>query len=259
MQKTILFLAAFLAGVILDAAPENPVYKMFSKDITFALNFDNGTCEADLASGKSAPLNDVSRAVIAENGLFGKGLARGTIKFDAKKNADLLRPGTIILWLCPLNWPEKKPADGIEPGFYAMLCSARTPDYDYSLVISKIRGQQWGQGHFNTYIQYYVEKNKPMECLIYGRARASLWKNGEWKMIAVTWNSGNFAASVNGSKSTSAAQDKIFRGEMTVLQIGVEEKNYRVMVDEVTILNRALSDGEIKKLYDATVQTAHLK
>lgn len=261
MKKTIISTFAlasmFCLGTELAAAPENPVNTMFENDIIFSLNFNDGTLNADMANGKGEPKKVKQPAKFIEKGLFGKGLADGWINYDAKQNIDLTVPGTLIYWVAP-TWDSKKPANGKEPGFTAVQIRGKSKEYNYTMISGKMHGQPWGHGHFNTYVQYPGAKIKHVNCENMNVARAGIWKKGQWKMKAITWNGGKFAVSVNGSPSRSSTLKKMMIGETVYMELGVGGGK-QIMIDEVTVLNRALSDVEIKKLYDATIKALGTK
>ncbi|MBR2427425.1 MAG: hypothetical protein IKB16_11880 [Lentisphaeria bacterium] len=258
MKKTLTIMTLSALATILSAAPENPVTNLFEKDITFSINFDDGTTNADMANGKAAPKRFRSKTTeIAPTGLFGKALLQGRVEYDAALNLDLTQPGTLIYWIAPVKWSAEKPANGKEPGFNAFYGVGRAKEYGFELISGKMGGQPWGHGHFNTYVQYMAKPRiKHVNCVTYNKGRTSTWKNGTWKMIAVTWSGGKFAVSIDGELSRSSALNKLMTGKTNFF---ILESNGSVMLDEVTILNRALSDTEIKKLYDAVMKVRNTK
>ena len=184
------------------------------------MNFNDGTLNADMANGKGEPAKVKKPAKFIEKGLFGKGLADGWINYDAKQNIDLTVPGTLIYWVAP-TWDSKKPANGKEPGFTALQIRGKSKEYNYTMISGKMHGQPWGHGHFNTYVQYPGAKIKHVNCENMNVARAGIWKNGQWKMKAITWNGGKFAVSVNGSPSKSSTLKKMMIGETVYMELGV--------------------------------------
>lgn len=253
MKKTLTVLTLTVLAAVASAAPENPVNDLFDKEITFSLNFDDSTMNADMANGKAAPKRIRSKkTTFADKGLFGKALLSGNAEYDAKLNLDLTVPGTLIYWIAPVKWTTTKPASGKEPGFTAFYGIGRAKDYGFEMVSGKMHGQPWGAGHFNTYVQYSAKPMiKHVNRVVYNQARASSWKNGMWKMIAVTWGGGKFAVSINGGRSLSSSLNKLMTGKTNYFILA---SGGTVMLDEVTILNRALTDAEIKKLYDAVIK-----
>lgn len=259
IQWSVLSAAVLFFGMGTASAGENPIYEMFPDNITFSLNFNNGTYDADMASGKNTPISTSKDSAIEDKGLFGKGLAAGNVRFDAEKNLNLTSPGTLILWVSPLNWPEAKPENQKEPGFSAFIGKGANEQYTYNLIVSKMSGQPWGHGHINTYVQYQPFSIPHVNCVVFNSAITSKWKNGTWKMIAVTWGAGNFSTSVDNAAPKTSLLKNLMTGAMKFLQVGVSDKNYRVMVDEIVILNRTLSNEEIQKLYNATLAATDKK
>ena len=134
MKKALTIMTLSALATILSAAPENPVTNLFEKDITFSINFDDGTTNADMANGKGEPAKVKKPAKFIEKGLFGKGLADGWINYDAKQNIDLTVPGTLIYWVAP-TWDSKKPANGKEPGFTAVQIRGKSKEYNYTMIL----------------------------------------------------------------------------------------------------------------------------
>lgn len=258
MKKTLAIMTLSALAATLSAAPENPINNLFEKEITFSVNFDDGTVNADMANGKDTPMRLQSKTTkCAPKGLFGQALLFGRIQYDAALNLDLTVPGTLIYWIAPVNWPTQKPADGKEPGFTAFYGVGQANDYRYNLISGKMRGQPWNAGHFITYVQYSSKTRIPhVTQVTYDRGRASSWKNGTWKMFAVTWGGGKFAVSIDGAPSLSASLNKLMAGKTHYFILHTDGS---VMLDEVTILNRALSDNEIRKLYDAVLKVRNVK
>ena len=100
-----------------------------------------------------------------------------------KTNLDMTVPGTVILWVSPVNWPAEKPESGKEPGFNAFAARGSGKDFAYDYIIGKMGGQPWGHGHMNTYVQYSPAKFKHVNCIVYGAGQTGKWKNGEWRML----------------------------------------------------------------------------
>ncbi|OQA83597.1 MAG: hypothetical protein BWY31_02826 [Lentisphaerae bacterium ADurb.Bin242] len=255
MNRNLLSGLLALAALFPAAGQENPVYKLFPSDIRFHLSFNDGTCSAEMAGGKAEPTRLLGTPVY-DKGLFGKCLAAGQAVFDAKDNLDLSMPGTVILWVAPANWPSEKPADGKEPGFGAFYAHGSGKGYGYDFIVGKMGGQPWGAGHMNTYVQYQPSAIKHVNCVMYDRGRVSGWKNGEWRMLASTWKPGTFTNSVNGSKSAVSTLKVLMSSPTQLFRIGTsgKEGTWRIRVDELVILNRALTDEELKKLYDETLK-----
>lgn len=252
MKKAVLLTAILSAAAGLSAAPAtNPVLDLFENDIIFSLNFDDGTMNADMANGKGEPKKIETKPEFTEKGLFGKALVKGWAHYDAVQNIDLTIPGSLVYWVAPTGWPTKRPANGKEPGYTALQIRGRSDSYNYTMISGKMYGQPWRHGIFNTYVQYPGAKIKHVNCLAYGKAAAQGWKNGVWKMVAVTWGGGKFNIYINGEPMRPSSLKKLMTGKMVFMQLGVRGL---VKVDEYTIFNRPLTDAELKKLYDAVIK-----
>jgi len=154
-----------------------------------------------------------------------------------------------------VNWPSAKPLDGKEPGFGAFYAHGSGKEYGYEFIIGKMGGQPWGAGHMNTYVQYHPNTIKHVSCIFYDVGKVQNWKNGEWRMLVSTWKPGSITNSVNGKKSISSSLKVLTSPPAQTFRIGTSEKEetYRILVDELVILKRALTDDEIMKLYDETL------
>ncbi len=250
MKKTMFAFCAVCCSLWLDAA-ENPVYALHPDDIAFHASFNAGDCNADMASGKAKPRRITGQATFA-NGVFGgKSLLTGKVLYDGVKNIDMSSPGTLIMWIAPVDWPAVKPVDGKEPGFMAFMAYA--PEYGF--YVSKISGQPWKHGHFNAYVQY-PKNHDHVNCMILHEAITEKWKNGEWRMLAATWNNGTVTFSVNGKKSSAAPLKKLITTPTSWFMLGDMDPTgkYKLCTDELVILKKALNDAEIRKLYEESLK-----
>lgn len=253
MFKTIFCSVLLFAIVLQFQAMENPIYKLFPYDITFHLSFDQGDCIADMANGKNEPTrlgSNAQKPALCDNGLIGKGLSNGEIYYDAVGNLDLTRPGTVIAWVSP-TWDSHKPEAGIEPGFTLFQGNGTGKDYSYQFIIGKMSGQPWTHGHLNAYVQYIPATIKHVNTIVFNAATAEKWPRGEWRMLVCTWNSGQVAYSINGGKSTVSSLKNIMNGKTKNFSV---TSHGPIIIDEVAILNKALTDEEIEKLYQTSKQ-----
>lgn len=245
MKKMLLavLLGAGLCGLY---AAENPALELFGDDITFYVSFDEGNGTADLADGSEKPV-PIGSVTYADGVFGGKALRTGLFQYQGAGNADLSRAGTIVLWLTPENWPAERPdAQAKEPGFNAFHAVAS----DYQFLVSKIKGQPWGHGHINTYV---LNGTKHVNCIVFGGGKN--WKNGEWRMIACTYSGGNISCSVNAGRTSASVLTRLMTQPPRVFNIGTERDEnaqYRVLVDEVVVFKRVLTEAELRQLYDAS-------
>lgn len=242
----------FLCGTLallsfLAAAQENPVYKLFPSAVLFHVSFDNDSGEAEFASGRSEPVKKSGGVAYGEGVFGGKSLASGELRYDALKNLDFTRPGSIIFWISASGWPSERPADGKEPGFKVLHVYGK----DYEFIMGKMGGQPAGVAHMNFYFQYPPPK-KPSCCINFNTAA---FRPGEWKMLVASWSPETLSNSVN--LRTENGGKPLIRTPTVSFVIGSSpEKNprYPVLVDEVVVLNRALSGEEVKTLYEESLK-----
>lgn len=71
-------------------------------------------------------------------------------------------------------------------------------------------------------------------------------------MFACTWKPGSFTNSVNGTPSVSSNLVKMTSGTTRFFVLKSPEN---ILLDEVVILNKALTDEELAKIYQETVNT----
>ena len=252
-MKKVVVLAMLVVSVALlgqdaEAIPENPALEMFDADIIFAVSFDDGTAIADLAEGTGEPtrMHKKDLPLTTEKGVFGKAfLANNIIYYEGGKNIDLVLPGSMLMWVCPKDWKCEKGEQTKEPGFQVFHTWAK----GIELIVAKMGGQPWGNGHFMPYVQYAGGSDGADTCVLYNTATTAKWPNGEWRMIAVTWGNGCITGSVNGKKSIQKVLRKPMAANPDRFSVG-GINGFNLLIDEVIILKRQLRDEEIAKVYE---------
>ncbi|OQA82975.1 MAG: hypothetical protein BWY31_02970 [Lentisphaerae bacterium ADurb.Bin242] len=242
----------FLCGLLTllsvrTAAQENPVYKLFPSSVLFHVSFDNETGEAEFASGRSEPVGKTSGVAYKEGVFGGKALASGEFRYEALKNLDFTRPGSILCWISATDWPSEKPQDGKEPGFKVFHAYGK----DYEFIMGKMGGQPKGVAHMNFYFQYPPPR-KPSCCINFNTAA---FRPDEWKMLVASWSPETLSNSVNSRTETGGKPlIKTPTASFVIGSSGEKNPKYPVLVDEVVILNRALSAEEVKTIYEESLK-----
>ena len=255
-MKHLLTAALLLAGTTaIHAQFNNPVLDKHSDDVTFYVNFDAGP-NAALSSGAGTPFRTAGKVDYA-NGLSGKALRIGHLFYKGAQNLDLVTAGTLIYWVAPEKAVKTPPPDGKEPGFIATCFSGGK--YTYSLFSGKMGGQPWQKAPLNSYVQYaHRLKIKHVNCLTetINFCKISEWDPKNWRMFAVTWEPGKFSASYNGGPLTTSTLKVPMTGSTDELRLGFGKDTFpgQMLLDEVIILKKALSEQEIKEIYDLSVK-----
>ena len=257
-MKHILSTAAvlLLAGTTaLHAQFNNPALDKHSDDVTFYVNFDEGP-NAALSTGTGAPFRSQGKVDYIK-GLSGKALRVGQLFYRGDKNLDLSASGTLIYWVAPEKEFKTKPANGKEPGFIATCFSGGK--YTYSLFSGKMGGQPWQKAPLNSYVQYaHRLKIKHVNCLTetISFCKISEWNPGDWRMFAVTWAPGKISASYNGGAMTISTLKVPMTGTTDEIRLGFgkDPDPAQMLLDEVIILKKAITEQEIKEIYDLSVK-----
>jgi len=216
----------------------NPALQ-FADSITFHLSFDKKTPSADMALGEADPARKADLPVEYVPGIFGgQALKTGSFYFKTSKNFHPNKPGSLIVWVSPADWPEKAPTPQTkEPGFSVFGCG---------LGLGKQFNQRWGCSTVNVTCKY----SKSCKSIhAFGTGNAKQWKNGTWHLLVAVWELKRIGISVDGSplKWEQLPEKSVEHG---LMRVGPGFKtDYNTVIDELTILNRVLTDGEITKLY----------
>jgi len=253
MKNALAILIFLVFSAVTVHAWENPACTLHSDNVTFHMTFDQGDCTADMAGGNADPSSQKSKIPVtfADKGVFGKAMKSGECRYQAAGNLDLSKPGTVIFWVSP-TWETVKPANGKEPGFTAFSATGRTGDYEYDFIMGKMKGQPWGHGHINNYVQYRPASIRHVNCIRFTAGKTADWPRGEWRMFACTWKPGSFTNSVNGTPSVSSNLVKMTSGTTRFFVLKSPEN---ILLDEVVILNKALTDEELAKIYRETINS----
>lgn len=229
-----------------DEYIKNPVLKKYSDNILFYLSCDEKNDEAEMAAGNYKPRSKKGEFAF-ESGLFGSAIRCGEISFPGKNNVNFISPGTIIMWVSAFDW---KP---VKMGYYFPL---RLYTGNGIVMIGRMGGQSFGRATVYAYAETRDKngkKKKPASIHIYGAGDAKNWKNGEWHMIALSWNSRELKFSLDGNIYKQTKCDKFKDVNFFTVTAGHKPKpGYQVLLDEIVILDRPLDDKEIREIYDDT-------
>jgi hypothetical protein len=227
----------------------NPVLLDYSSNITFYLNCDSEDMLPAMAAGDSK-VRTKAGTFTFEKGLFGKALRSGRATYTSKAknsklpNIDLSSPGTLIIWLSPWNW-KKVEKEGYFWPFIAFAGNKK-------IQIGR-QGDKWGKARIYAYITNQGGENTYLP--MYGHGSGHNWKQGVWHMVALSWDPESLGLSVDGSAFSKKTLESPFKHEVSWFLVGAQknEKGFQVLQDEFVILNKQLSDQEIKTLFDKTM------
>ena len=240
-------LAGLLLPVVALAASENPIFRMFPEELTYMQSFDDGTLVPEVGVVKK--VQDPSTCKFADGGVFGKCLAAGDVAYPNAAGGEPLMdtraPGTLICWVRYLEEPKK----GEWTGFQFFLAGLNGPgEPKKTLYFMKLNDRAMSF----LYERYNAEGKRFPKSASSGVLFAD-WPKGRWRMLAATWGGGELGISQNGSPFVKMAYDEPLgehKGDVRIRAPFLREKGRFYQVDEVAVLNRKLTDGEIRALYD---------
>jgi hypothetical protein len=247
MKKVLLCLLPLLllsAGFVAEGA--NPALQQFNQAITFYASF-NGHATADLSNGKGTPTGN-SQNLEWKPGVWGQALQGRNVNliYDAKDNIDLLHSGSLILWIAPAGeWTDAD--DPIQLSFAVIhdqgkaLSLARQGGKNNDQALMAIYGPNTGDAATRALIK---------------NGGTSQWKSGEWHLLAVNWSKGYVELSVDGNRFTkgiSPTPDAPLTDDKNeyIALAGRSTEKSPYIVDELMILNRPLTNDEVKVLFQS--------
>ena len=254
------FVCATFAAVA-SSTPLNPIVDDFSRELTFHLDFDDGTVQP--AVGKTTiPREKRDCFRMDESALGGKALVNGQFGYPQDSSVPLLdtsKPGTVICWV-KLNRAQEPVNQGLlklERGstFFEVI----GPDGTQFLIM-KSSSMVWGRGAMSFYVNWKDGGGGLKSSSVAARASFVDWKVGEWKMVAAAWTAEKLYVSVDGKPFNSAPLVEPLRRYAGPVYVTatywIDEKPKTktepglFTVDEVSILNRKLTNDEIKSVYE---------
>jgi len=218
----------------------NPTVTQFSDDITFHVDFDAGNGVPTLSGGTARPAKAVGNLSFCK-GLFGQALQSGNLSYDAAGALDLSSPGTVIAWIAPCKgWDAKLDKSGF------LFFLGKTDQWQ--LLI----GRQAGIATIYTYFQ----RVSKAICLRGCRADSQTWPVGQWHMVAVSWSPDALSLSVDGQRFAHLNLAMSIGRRTTGFVVGNLYGDFPLLVDELVILNRRITDAEAEKAYRDTLKAA---
>ncbi len=219
----------------------NPALRRFSDRVLFLASFDDGQFAAEMAVAEHAPLYSTDGAGIAD-GLFGKALTGGQVVYHGAANLPLATTGSLLLWVCPLDWRERD-----REGYLWWV-------------------QAWGKGRLLIGRQGQWKKPKrPASVYFHANAPGDKrglgthvsgpggwhdWPNHTWHLVVVNWTVGRMEISVDGGPLRGRVIGRL--GDCQRFSVGGKQPGgARYLLDDVMILDRPLSGAEINWVWRA--------
>lgn len=219
----------------------NPALERFNRNITFHLGFEYGTT-ATLAKGRAEPTKTDDGEPRFHPGLFGKammlvGKGTSTLWYSTLDNVDLTRPGAVVAWTSPHDWVRSD-----------------TEDYFFPVTIMShgVKLMLGRQGRLKTdrtdLVYAWAKLGDTKEILIQGGDSLG-WQNGEWYLWVMNWRANAVEFSLDGAPLRRQDTPVRFPTEGDgggQLIVGAQSATCRYLLDEVMILDRPLTDEEVK-------------
>ena len=231
-----------------SAAPGNPLCRMFPDDILVLLTFDDGTVQPEvgvLPSSGRPPAFET-----ADGGVSGRCLSAARVAFppvDAygKPLIDFEASGTVICWVRYVDSVPK----GKNPAITFFSAGFR-PEGRCSFK-RLIMMKQGGASCMDAFYEYVTDKRHAASAVV--PCDYASWPRGEWWMCAMTWTREKIGFSKNGEPVVEKAYGEKFGvpSHFAVSAPSVSESGRFYQVDEFAVLNRKLTDAEIRAVYEA--------
>ena len=219
-------------------SPLPPILKNFVENVSLYLIFTKDT--PGLQIGPDTLKIQKSDNFKTSDGRRGDACDLGKVTLKAPGLVDFSGSGTVILWVSPTNWSDKK-----------------DKEMPYILPFTASNGQTTmlagRQGETSKiYAHVILPEKKKVHLAFYGATRT--WLDGSWHMLAVNWSPDSMGFSVDGSEFCSQSLNSpLPGGAANTIAVGNnigDSSLPNLKVDEFAVLNRKLTNGEVKKLYD---------
>lgn len=224
--------------------------------IRFYASYD-AQIRADLAIGDPQPMGNDGRGVLPrEPGLGGEGHALRvggragivqSVDYARTDNVKFNTTGSLSFWIRPIDW--KRPGSG---GGYLPFVRFRSLRGVF-LVERDRRGPK--QDRDRIIVGFFGKNGLPSYPLMLPLPEA--WRNGEWHLIAVSWDATGFSVSLDG-------QTAVRRGTPgNALARALEDPSYALhwtvgyrkpeptAIDELAIYRRELRESDVQWLWNA--------
>ena len=243
-------------------AGENPITRLFPRDLSFHVTFDDETVNPSLGATQitrvsKRPQDGFSFA----DGLFGKGLTVGWPSWKINPEIpviDMSRPGTAVCWVKLVKTPRPREAIGRKWEAGGGFFSVRDGNGNAYLFG---KSPDCGVGSGQVWFHCYVKRANGQRVNTWCARPCSFgdWTEGTWRMFAFSWTADALCVSVDGAPFASQPCP-LPLGELkpTILSFrGVAGgKPGWWLVDECSVLSRKLSDEEVGVLYEKTRKEA---
>ena len=248
-MRSLLRLLPLVASFAAHAA--GPVAELYPGHLTFLLDFDDGTSGPSVSDLK--PQNPKS-AVVDSGGLFGtKGLVAGGCRYglpDGQRVFDTRRPGTLVFWLKAVHDYPEPPAT--EPGatFFNAQWSAQR-----RLLVFRQAALRWGTAGIDAFYETLSPDGRRVTARAGAGGSLSDMKPGVWHMVVAQWTPDGIAQSFDGAPLRRTVVSRTFGPFAGSIGFGLDREKGSdrspYVMDDVAILDFAMSDGQIAELYRA--------
>ena len=232
----------------------NPVVKMFPGEIVYHQGFNDGTLIPEIGSVKK--VQDPKSCEFGEGGVFGGCLVAGSLRFGQDSGGEwflnTLAPWTLIVWVRYVEDPPQ----GEKTGFDFFFADVDAPPGDRGRFMMLKLHDCAIAGIY----EYFEGKKRfaksTTTAVAYERSWSNPWRKGEWRMFALSYGAGKLSISQNGTDLHTVALDKRVYGpkgvEIRAPSIKGTSRFYEL--DEVTVLNRELSENELIAIYKESIK-----
>ncbi|MCF7853320.1 MAG: LamG domain-containing protein [Candidatus Pacebacteria bacterium] len=233
-------LAVFVAGANSACGLDRGELRHHDR-IVFHASFDYEDVLADVAVGDRGRDSDEARYIA---GLSGRALILDkesvtTYGLPGARHVTLTGQGTLLFWVQPLDW-----AHGAElkanPA-YNRLVESRSPTGVYWCI------QRMAYTNGNERFMLYLTSPRTGSMPIH---RVVTWEDGEWHMLALSWNRREFAFYVDGRLVGAKCLGKPIAAEDSVPDLHFSP-GMPTAIDEILVFDKQLSRDDIGAIYDA--------
>jgi hypothetical protein len=221
-------------------------YPEYEDSVCFYASFHTATPDADISVGQEKPVQVIGKLNYAD-GIRGKALCCGSgganSRYDRKDNITFDRPGTLLFFFRGLDWHTKKGSriffTGIESnkGFFGL----QIPGWPKNIC-------PCSRDLHIAFQQNKKIKNKTLFAKIPGGETQC----GKWHMMAFSWAPGQLRINMDNLPGKTYQIDFELKDSFfpyALFSIGFQVHG-KFLLDEYTIYNRRLSDGELLEIYN---------
>ena len=244
MKKSLLFLSLFVFASVY--AEDVIYYPEYEDSVSFYASFDTETTVADICDGYKKPRSTAGKVQFAD-GVRGKALVCGAngagLRYERKDNINFTRPGTLLFFFKGIDWETNKGLriffTGIEAGngFLGFQTPARPID-----VCPCNRFLN---------IAFMYNKKVPDKTFL-AKMPGGTAECGKWHMIAFSWTHDQLRVNMDNLPGTVFRLDFTFNDELFkygLFSVG-HHLNRKYLLDEYTVYNRRLNDGELADIFN---------